>query len=164
MNNVDKLINLFDKELRSSLQSNLILPSNDGMSYLLFGKFKLSKQRELYLVQDLAYNDTIEFSSMRYATAWCTLRHNNRHSEARRLQSIDMKLASLGLDIEVHRNIIKAKPDSALLYKIKLREESYKKRQLLSEIDTIVEEIRTLQFANFESPKINKHITWKNNL
>ena len=164
MSNVGKLIKLFESELSSTLRDQLVYTGKETDSYILYGKFYLQKQKDHCIVTSSVTKEVNHFSSLRMAAAWCTLYHNKRFFEAKRISVIDLKLASLSLDIEVYRNILKNRSKTATLYKIKLQEDSFKRKRLLNELEDLVMSSANLQSSKFTSSVINNNITWKKNL
>lgn len=149
---VSKLARFFDQELEEA--KKFLIVSNNGV-YELFGRFKIEPKKTYFLVTDFKTKETVEFSSLKYAVAWCILLDGEKHVDSRRLHTLDLKLCSLYTDIAVHRKMLKSANDSdaKLLYKIKLQEDSFKKKTVIKEIDTYINNSKTLQGKKFTVKK-----------
>jgi hypothetical protein len=152
---ISKLAKFFDQELEDA--KKILIVSNNGV-YELFGRFMIEPKKSYFLVTDFKTKEAVEFSSLKYAMAWCILLDSNKYVDSRRLHSLDLKLCSLYTDIAVHRKLLKAANDSdaKLLYKIKLQEDSFKRRTVIKEIDTYINNSKTLQGRKFNTKKEHK--------
>lgn len=150
--NVTKLAKFFDKEIKDS--KNLLIVLNNG-TYQLFGRYKIEPNSTYCEVYDTKTKQTVQFSTLKYATAWCILTDSNKFVESRRLQLLDLKLCSLDTDMQIHRKMLKSSCDldAKLLYSIKLQEDSYNRRIVIKEIDTYINNSKTLQDRNFAGKK-----------
>ena len=109
MTNVDvkKLAAFFEESLSNRI-TDLVVASGPN-SYELFGRFRIHAQDyQTYVAYDNLTKECKEFSALRYAASWCTLLNSNKHSESRRLCSLDLKLCSIQVDLAIHRKKLKA--------------------------------------------------------
>jgi hypothetical protein len=138
-----KLAKFFDTELKGASKM-LIVAGPTG--YELFGRFKIEPKGSNFYVSDLNYSEKVELSSLKNAVAWCILSDSGKHHQSRRLHILDLKLSSLLTDTMVHRKKLKSAstPDDRLLYKIKLQEDFYKRRLMLKEIDSYINNSKAL--------------------
>ena len=65
----------------------------------------------------------MEFSTLKNALAYVTLHNNEKYREANMIQRLDLRLCSVNVELQVHRNILK-NTDNKLLYMIKIQEEA----------------------------------------
>lgn len=138
-----KLAKFFDKEIRDA-KNLLIVAGPTG--YELFGRFKIETNDSYFFVSDVHKNERVELSSLKHAVAWCVLTDSGKYYQSRRLQLLDLKLSSLALDTTIHRKKLKSAvtADDKLLYKIKLQEDFYKKKLVIDEIDTYINNSKSL--------------------
>lgn len=138
MKGVVKLASFFDQELKSGLKDLVITYANNR--YELFGRYRIDAANGEVTVLDSRSKERLAFSSLKNAVVYCTLSAGGKYAESRRLQAIDLKLLSLQIDIQVHRNLVRsAESDEAkFIYVNKLREDSYKKRLLTEEINSYI--------------------------
>lgn len=149
---VSKLAKFFDQELEQA--KKILIVSNNG-TYELFGRFKVDLVDSYFSVLDIKTRETVQFSSLKYAVAWCILADSGRHIDSRRLHMLDLKLCSLNIDAKVHKNMLKSatNEESKLLYKIKLQEDFYRRKAVMSEITAHINNSKTLQSSKFSSKK-----------
>lgn len=152
---VNKLANFFDKQLVDV--KKLLIVSDHG-TYELFGRFRIKHNSSYFTIVDVKTKELLDFSNLKHAVSWCILEDSGLYSDARRLQSLDLKLCSLQTDIAVHRRMIKVSTDvdSRLLYTIKLQEDSYKRKSVVREIESFINKSKILQDKKFDSEKEHK--------
>jgi hypothetical protein len=159
MKPVYKLEKFFDTVVKGDSRSSLITGKNG--EYTAFGRYYIKPYQNTYIVYDINTNETITLSSLKHAMTWCTLADCKKYSAARRLESLDLKLTSINLDISIHKNLVRtADRNNKLVYIIKLQEDSYKKRTVASEIEALINISKTLQEHRFQKPKRNKFRYW----
>lgn len=149
------LATLFDYELHSDLKTVLITKDKTG-KYTLFGRYSIRPvSNNLYIVADASSSEIVEFTILKNAIAWCTLRNSKKWTDARRLQRLDLKLCSLNADMAVHKRMFKLAKTSVsrLIYQSKLQEDSYKRRLVISEIESVIFHTRLIQERNFNLAK-----------
>lgn len=149
---IAKIAKFFNKEIKESMEI-LIVAVPTG--YELFGRFKIEAYDSYFYVSDTHYNETIELSSLKHAVAWCVLTDGGKYHQSRRLQLLDLKLSSLNTDTSIHRRMLKLANTEydRLLYKIKLQEDFYKRKLVVSEIDTYIKNSKTLHIAKIKPKK-----------
>lgn len=147
-----KLAKFFDKELKGASKL-LIVAGPTG--YELFGRFKIEPKGSSFYVTDIYYGETVELSTLKNAVAWCTLSDGGKHHQSRRLHMLDLKLTSLITDTMIHRKKLKSATTDydKLLYKIKLQEDFYTRRLVLSEIETYIKNSKTLHQTKMNPKK-----------
>ena len=146
-----KLAALFDTELHSDLSKILITRDKTG-KYTLFGRYSIRPITDmLFIVADALSSEISEFATIKNAIAWCALRNSKKYADARRLQTLDLKLCSLNADMAIHKRMYKSAqtPTTKLIYQIKLQEDAHKRRHVVNEMDTVTRTSRMLQERNF---------------
>lgn len=144
----NKLSNLVTEELQTTLQESLVTKDSFG-KYYLFGKYSISLVNQYYSVT--CSEKILLFSALKTATAWCVLNHSKKHFEANRIESLDLKLCSIAVDIAVHKNLIRtAKTESEkIIYTIKLQEDNYRRKSILNELNIYINSSKRIQDDNF---------------
>ena len=147
-----KLAKFFDRELKDASKL-LIVAGPTG--YELFGRYKIEPKNSSFYVSDIYYNEKVELSSLKNAVAWCILSDGGKHHQSRRLHMLDLKLTSLITDTMIHRKKLKSATTDydRLLYKIKLQEDFYTRRIVLSEIETYIKNSKTLHQVKMNPKK-----------
>lgn len=149
---MNKIISrLFDQSLVSELNDVLITEQQNGQ-YILFNRYLIKPlDQGHYLVVDSNTRYKVELSSLKNATSWCTLYHAKRWKEARRLVTLDLKFCSITTEIINQRRLLKINinSDQKLIHVIKLQEETYKRRQILDELETYINSSKQIQISNF---------------
>lgn len=150
MNKVKKLANFIESELNSDLKEVLVTQDSTG-TYYLFNKYVIINNATYFKVYCLSTGNRLEFSTLKAATAWCILHNAGRYSEASILQKLDLKLTSIAVDIAVHKNIIKKSKSTftTSISAIKLQEDTFKRRMILSELNTYINSSKRIQDKNF---------------
>jgi hypothetical protein len=138
-----KLARFFNEEFKDTSKI-LIVAGQTG--YELFGRFKIEFNNSYFCVSDINSNKKVELSSLKHAVTWCILTDSSKHDQSQRLHLLDLKLSSLSMDTMIHRNKLKSAitDSNRLLYKIKLREDSYKRKLVIQEIDTYIKNSKIL--------------------
>lgn len=148
-----KLAKFFDSELKDIMKVVII---SGPTGYELFGRFKIEINNSYYYVLDIQTNEKIELSSLKHAVAWCILSDSGKYRQSRRLHLLDLKLSSLNVDTMIHRKKFKsANTDyDRLLYKIKLQEDFHKRRLVIDEIGTYLNNSKILHNAKVNTKKL----------
>ena len=150
-----KLNKFFDDELCSDLKDVLITKDVFG-KYTLFGKYTIIPVSDgQFKVR--GKDASFIFSTIKNALAYVTLIHAGKYSEANRVRYLDLSLCSINLDLAIHRNILKNRTDDGerILYIIKIQEDTIKKRRIIDEIKTHINNsvrIQTRRFFNASTP------------
>jgi hypothetical protein len=148
-----KLAKFFDSELKDMMRVMII---SGPTGYELFGRFKIEANDPHYRVSDIQTNEKIELSSLKHAVAWCILSDSGKYHQSRRLHLLDLKLSSLDTDTMIHRKKLKSANTEydKLLYRIKLQEDFYKKRLVIDEIETYLNNSKILHNAKMNTKKL----------
>ena len=148
---VAKLAKFFNEEFKDTSKI-LIVAGLTG--YELFGRFKIEFADPYFSVSDINSNKKVELSSLKHAVAWCILTDSNKYDQSQRLHLLDLKLSSLSTDTMIHRKKLKSATTDGnrLLYKIKLREDSYKRKLVIQEIDMYIKNSKIL-YTTKTNPK-----------
>lgn len=138
MTTVSNLHKFFDDELKSELKGIMITRDHNGV-LTVFGEYSIAPMKGGY-VKVLGKNLSLEFTFIKNALAYVTLLHAGKVREAERVYQLDLKLCSINVDLEVHRNILRKRsnPNDKLLYIIKVQEDSAKKRKIVEEIKSYI--------------------------
>lgn len=143
---VTKLNKFFEEELQSELRDILITKDANGI-YSLFGKYTISPTSQGYYKVKSKGLFT-EFTTIKNALAFVTLHNAGKFSEANQIQRLDLRLCSINIELQVHRNILKT-TDNRLLYIIKIQEETIKRRRIVEEIKSYINNSIQLQARRF---------------
>lgn len=152
MKAVHNLAKLFDMELHSDLKSVLIIKQHN--KYLLYGRFTvMTDEKDIYVTNDSLTKEQAQFSALKHAVAWCILIQSSKWKDARRLASLDLRLTSLLVDTSIHRNLLKNATtfENKTIFRTKLQEDSFRRRLIIDEIDTILHKSKRVQDRNFET-------------
>ena len=155
MTNITKLAQFFDNELKSDVKNVIITCDRSGV-YELFGKYVINQDSLGFKVRGITTGSTLYlFSTLKNAVSWCTLQNEGRMSDAGRLYYLDSKICSIEFDIVVHKKMLEsASEQNRLIYRIKLQEDTYKRRAVLKEINSYINSSKRLQDVRFsKKPK-----------
>lgn len=150
--NITKIAQFVNNELSSELQE-IIFTKDAAGKYYLFNKYIILKIKTNYRVFRLHSTYRLEFTSLKNAAAWCILDNAGKFRDARRIESLDLKLSSIDVDIAVHKNKIKRSTSNlgTLISITKLQQDTYKRRQIISELATYISTSKTIQDKNFRT-------------
>lgn len=145
-----KLAKFLDNELSSELQEVMFTTDNTG-KYYLFGKYVIINVSRLCKVYCLKNEHKLEFLSLKNATAWCILDNAGKYQDARRVETLDLKLSSIDIDIAAHKNKIKSSQSHfiSLISLTKLQQDNYKRRMIVSELSNYINNSKQIQDRNF---------------
>lgn len=152
---VSQLSKFFDDELKSNLKNVMITRDQNGV-YTLFGKYSIVPNKNGYF-KVRSFNLSVEFATLKNALAFVTLHHAGKYREAGQIETLDLRLCSVNLDLAVHRNILKKKTDfdTRLTYIIKIQEDTLKKRRIIEEIKSYINSsirIQNRKFRELDAP------------
>jgi hypothetical protein len=149
---IKALSKFIDTELNTELQEVLFTCDNQG-KYYLFGKYVIVRVNNLYKVYRNDTRSKLDFLSLKNATAWCVLNNSGDNYGAYRIHNLDLKLSSIDIDIAVHKNKIKSAKSNfgTLISLTKLQEDTYKRRQLVSELSYYVNHSKRIQDGKFNA-------------
>ena len=153
-----KIAQFVNNELSSELQEVLFTKDTSG-KYYLFNKYIIIKIKNNYKVFCLQGPDRLEFTSLKNAAAWCILDNAGKYRDARRIQSLDLKLSSIDVEIAVHKNRIKNSSSSftTLISITKLQQDTYIRGLIISKLADYINNSKLIQDKNFRTKdsKIN---------
>lgn len=153
--NFEKFESFIHHELSSSLKDILVIRSNDR--YELFGIYKIAiNSKGHWEVADKNTGNSYEFSSMKVAVTWCTFDHASKFMESKLIKQLDSQLSSVNVDILIHKkNIDNINLDEDLRWtqRIKLQEDLRKKRQVLRELNRLINTSKSIQVQKFNAKK-----------
>jgi hypothetical protein len=149
----NKLLTKIDQFLNQEFIQNIndiaIFQNEDG-SYELFNRYRIVKDSLGYKVTT---NTSVEvlFSSLKFAVSWCILETRNKYVKAKRIEYLDQMLAGVDVSIEMHKHLIKKskETETKLIYIAKLSEEQSKRKKILGELHTYINESKSLQIQKF---------------
>lgn len=151
---LDKITQFLKKEFFNKMADIAMLQNEDG-SYEFFNRFTVYPAKNGYHVQ-LKYNDDVKlFSSLKNALTWCIFENRTKYSQARRIEYLDSMIAGIDANIQVHRNLLKKSNDVEykLIYAAKLSEEQTKKRQMVEEMTSFINESNNWQTRKFATKR-----------
>lgn len=151
MTNAIKLDQFFSREINANLKDVLISCDRLG-KYSLFGKYTIvPTNEEYYRITVSGSNTSYEFASMKNALTWCVFSNSEKKREARKIQLLDMKLCSVDVDLAVHRRKLKTASDAFTkdIYIIKVQEDTIKRKQIVAEINSYINNSRQIQDRKF---------------
>jgi len=150
----DKMINkieqFFQKELSSNLKDIAIIQHSDG-SYELFNKYLVAEKKNGFDVTP-KYSDNVRgFSSLRSAVTWCVFDHRDQFVKAKRIEYLDQIISSTEVSILIQKKLINKSKDleSKLIHIAKMSEEQNKRKLMLSEMISFMNESRNWQSRKF---------------
>jgi hypothetical protein len=147
---LNKISQFLTKEFLQSM-SNIAMVQNTDGSYEFFNRYKVQQVKIGYEVH-LKYNSDIKlFSSLKNALTWCIFENRTKFSQARRIEYLDNMIAGTEVSIEVHKNLIKktTNTESQLIYIAKLSEEQAKRKLMIQEMTSFMNESKKWQTRKF---------------
>lgn len=152
MNDVilNKISQFLSKEFLQNMSDISMIQHSDG-SYEFFNRYIVKQVKTGYEVH-LKYNSDIKiFSSLKNALTWCIFENRKKFTQARRIEYLDNMLAGTEVSIEVHRNLIRktSNTENQLIYIAKLSEEQAKRKQMIAELSSFVNESKNWQTRKF---------------
>jgi hypothetical protein len=142
----------FETGLKSEIQDVLI--TKDKLNrYSLFGKYHITPADSgQHKITGEMITESIEFVQLKNAVVWCILHNAKKYRDAARIVDLDLKLCSIEFDLVVHRNILKrsAESNARLTYMIKIQEDVYKRRLIIDEITSHLNNSKNIQANKFD--------------
>jgi hypothetical protein len=88
---------------------------------------------------------------LKNALTWCIFENRTKFSQARRIEYLDNMIAGTEVSIEVHKNLIKktTNTESQLIYIAKLSEEQAKRKLMIQEMTSFMNESKKWQTRKF---------------
>lgn len=151
MNKVyDKVLKFFNQDFDNSLENVIIMTNSDG-TYELFNRYTIEQKNETYKIIIKGVIGAKYFSSVRNAVAWCISHKRNKVIAQQKIEELDKKIASYTASINLHHLLIKSTKDinQKSVYYTKLSDEILIRNNLLSEINSYIEETKTWQHKQF---------------
>jgi hypothetical protein len=154
MNNATKFEQFIKRELTDDIK-NLIVYQENGV-YELFGKYVIRSTNDgYYKVTTHPFAGEHLFVTIKNAVSWCTFDNAKRYHEARRIKDLDLRIASIDFDINIHKRMVKNAEniENKWIYIIKLEEDTFKKKMMLTEINSYINTSKMLQANRFSQKK-----------
>lgn len=147
---VEKINQFLSKELFHKMGDIAIFKYEDG-TYELFNKYYIVEEKGSYIIKPKHSFDTKNFSSLRNAVTWCSFDNRNKLTQANRIEFLDTMILGLDSNITVHRNLITRAKDLEikLIYIAKMSEEQARKKYMVEEMSSFINESRTWQTRKF---------------
>lgn len=152
MNDVmlNKISQFLSKEFLQNMSDISMIQNSDG-TYEFFNRYTVRQVKIGYEVH-LKYNSDIKmFSSLKNALTWCIFENRTKFTQARRIEYLDNMLAGTEVSIEVHKNLIRktSNTENQLIYIAKLSEEQARRKQMITELSSFVNESKNWQTRKF---------------
>lgn len=147
MNNVNQVIN---KDFFKKLEDVVIMP-NTGGGFDMFNRYRITKNRQNdIIIYDLTQEKQYKFNYIKNAFVWCILDKYFYISELRRLQELDIMLASLNVTINQQNKMLpnKNKEDREIML-AKIKENTHKRAIVINECEAMTLKARILQSKKF---------------
>jgi len=150
----DKLLQKFTKTISNAEMEKLseltIIQGPDG-SYFLFNQYSIRKINDCYIVEKDNIAGTKSFNVLKNAVSWCTFDKRNNIYESNRILDLDIRLASVDSEIQVHQKLVKKAKnlEEKLIYLAKLGEEKMERKQISEELAGYVNSSKIWQEKRF---------------
>lgn len=140
--NEEKIYDFFNKDFIRNISDIAILKHEDG-SYELFDKYIVQGTKNDGFTVSVKYTfNNVFFYSLKNAVTWCIFQKRNKLREANRVEYLDKSLESIRNMIVWHKTLIKkvTDPEIRLIYLAKLSYDDSKRRTLLKELNSFLQE------------------------
>ena len=141
---------ILDKDNMDELKKYIIYP--EGSGYVMYGEYIIkTPNNQDFVIEKFNTYTVKKFNSLRNAVMWATLDNSNKIMYAKKVEELDILLASTDSHIQLQQRLLKSKKttDSMSLAYTKLNEESIKKNNIVRELEHFVGVARTLQEQRF---------------
>lgn len=147
---INKIEQFFQKELANKLRDIAIMQHEDG-SYELFNKYIVAEQKNGFDVTPKYSDDCRAFSSLRSAVTWCIFDHRDMFVKAKRIEYLDQIISGTEVSILIQKKLINKSKDleSKLIHIAKMSEEQNKRKLMLTEMVSFMNESRNWQSRKF---------------
>lgn len=147
---VERISQFLSRELFHKMGDIAIFKYEDG-TYELFNKYYIIEEKGYYSIKPKHYENTKTFSSLRNAVTWCSFDNRNKLTQANRIEYLDTMISGLDANITVHKNLINKTKDieNKLIYIAKMSEEQTKKKFMVEEMSSFINESRNWQTRKF---------------
>lgn len=151
---LNKITQFLKKEFFNKMADIAMLQNDDG-SYEFFNRFTVYPADNGYNVHIRNSSDVKLFSSLKNALTWCIFENRTKYSQARRIEYLDCMIAGADMNIQIHRHLMKKATDTEykLIYAAKLSEEQTRKRQMVAEMASFINESNNWQTRKFATKR-----------
>ena len=143
-------------QLTNTKNMNLLLLEVATDSYVLFGKYIITKENTYYVTCTDGDNEKKIINTQKTAVTWCVFKERNRTKECNQIEQIDFKLAGLEVDILQTTRILNNSKDKnfKLIFISKIEESNIKKRLLLIQLNKLINISKDWQTKKFSEAKL----------
>jgi hypothetical protein len=141
---------ILDKDNIGEIKKHIIYPDENG--YIMYDEYLIKTPKSGdYVIEKFNTYTVKKFNSLRNAVMWATLDKSNKIMYARKVEELDILLASTDSHIQLQQQLLKSRKttDSMSLAYTKLNEESLKKINIVKELDNFASISNTLQDHQF---------------
>lgn len=141
---------ILDKDNIDEIKKHIIYPDENG--YIMYDEYLIKTPSPGdYVIEKFNTYTVKKFNSLRNAVIWATLDKSNKIMYARKVEELDILLASTDSHIQLQQQLLKSRKttDSMSLAYTKLNEESLKKINIVKELDNFASISNTLQDRQF---------------
>ena len=144
------LQSIFNKEEFKKITETLIIQVPGG--YELFGKYVISKNNNVYVVNKYQTDLNVSFYSVKNATIYTILYERNRLDEVRRILELDVLLEGTVASMERYKQQYQNgnQTDNRDISLAKFTEAKHKKYLINNEIDEYIKETKMWQESRFK--------------
>lgn len=131
-------LNSIASDIIEQIGDKIIYTEEDG-SYCVFNKYKLSYRPYQTIVSYINGHEIHRFYNIKNAISWCIYDHRSRFYDSRRIIDLDRQLASVDVDIVIHRRLYSSKKNSEReIYELKLNEDMVKKISIIKMLQNYI--------------------------
>lgn len=141
---------ILDKENIENLKKHIIYPEGNG--YVMYGEYLITTTKSGdFIIEKYKTYTVKKFNSLRNAIMWATLDKSNKIMYAKKIEDLDVMLASTESHIELQKRLLKSSKNatSMSLAHTKLNEESLKKIGIVKELEYFASISKSLQDQQF---------------
>lgn len=141
---------ILDKDNIGEIKKHIIYPDENG--YIMYDEYLIKAPKfGVYVIEKFNTFTVKNFNSLRNAVMWATLDKSNKIMYARKVEELDILLASTDSHIQLQQQLLKSRKttDSMSLAYTKLNEEALKKINIVRELDNFASISNTLQDQQF---------------
>jgi hypothetical protein len=149
-----KISQFLKKEFFNKMTEIAMLQNEDG-SYDFFNRYTVYSDKNGVKVY-MKYNSDVKlFSSLKNALTWCIFENRTKYTQARRIEYLDHMIAGIDVNIQVHKNLLKKAKDDEyrLIYAAKLSEEQARRRSMVTEMSSFINESKNWQTRKFATKR-----------
>jgi len=141
---------ILDKDNIDEIKKHIIYPDDNG--YIMYDEYVIKTPKHGdYVIEKFNTYTIKKFNSLRNAVMWATLDKSNKIMSARKVEELDILLASTDSHIQLQQKLLKSRKttDSMSLAYTKLNEEVLKKTNIVRELDDYASMSNMLQAQQF---------------